>query len=171
MKIRTDFVTNSSSSSFILAFKDKEDGMHQISNLMDQYDNAYIDVLLGDFTSTTPISPDTFADHVKEDVEDIACSKMSYGEGGWWSRSKPTFENLWRKSHPNADWADYYESPEYKEEQARLVGCIMGEINDRIAGKPYIVELEYGDHSSIGSELEHYILPNCDFTVRRFNHH
>ena len=40
-----------------------------------------------------------------------------------------------------------------------------------IGERKYIVEMEYGDHTIAGSELEHEILPNCDFTVRRFSHH
>lgn len=35
----------------------------------------------------------------------------------------------------------------------------------------YLVELEYEDHTEVGSALEHDILPNQDFTVRRFSHH
>lgn len=40
-----------------------------------------------------------------------------------------------------------------------------------IGSAPYLVELEYEDHTDIGSALEHDILPNCDFTVRGFSHH
>lgn len=40
-----------------------------------------------------------------------------------------------------------------------------------IDSSPYLVELEYEDHTDVGSALEHDILPNCDFTVRRFSHH
>lgn len=44
-------------------------------------------------------------------------------------------------------------------------------IEDDIGTSSYLVELEYEDHTEVGSALEHDILPNQDFTVRRFSHH
>lgn len=171
MKIRNDFVTNSSSSSFILAFKNKEEGISKISELLSEHDEQSVVELLKDFIETAPISPECFKNHVKDDVEDQAYYSMSIGDGGWWSRSKPTFENLWMKNHPGATYKDYRESEEYKVELARRTNEVMDDLIKNVSERPYIVELEYGDHTGIGSMLEHEILPYCDFTVRRFSHH
>ena len=171
MKVRNDFVTNSSSSSFILAFLSAEDGAAKITALTAKHGTEYVTQLLTDFLNTTPISADDFAEHVKDDVESHARYAMHIGEGGWWSSNKPTFENLWRKNHPDASYWDYYESEEYKTELARRTKEIMDELNAKISEKPYVVELEYEDHSETGSMLEHEILPGWEHTVRRFSHH
>ena len=48
---------------------------------------------------------------------------------------------------------------------------IMDELTAKISENPYVVALEYEDHSDTGSTLEHEILPGWEHTVRRFSHH
>ena len=65
----------------------------------------------------------------------------------------------------------YYESEERKAEVERRMEEDFKKIEDDIGTSTYLVELEYEDHTEVGSALEHDILPNQDFTVRRFSHH
>lgn len=172
MKIRSDFVTNSSSSSFILAFKDKEDGFAQISNLLKDNDSSAIGYLLKDFNCEDPIPCDELYDRIKDDLENEASTEMWFGDNnGWYSRKKDTFEHRWFKAHPGAKYSDYYNSIEYKEEIDRRVKEKYVGICSKLDQNSYIVELEYEDHNTIESMLEQEILPECDFTVYTFNHH
>ena len=71
--------------------------------------------------------------------------------------------------HPGSDYRAYYESEERKAEVERRMEEDFKKIEDDIGTSSYLVELEYEDHTEVGSALEHDILPNQDFTVRRFS--
>lgn len=171
MKIRHDFVTNSSSSSFILSFANKEDGLAKIEDLKQRYGSMFVDCLREDFEKAEPIALEDLYERVKRDLEWDAEYYLDLGGGGWWSNDKPTFQKKWEDAHPNATRRDYYDSPERK-------AAVEDHMKDRyekmlkdIGNERYLVEMEYEDHTDIGSELEHNILPDCDFVVERFSHH
>ena len=75
------------------------------------------------------------------------------------------------RDSPNSEYIDYYDSVERELEVDRRTKEILSKIKEDIGDKKYMVELEYEDHTDIGSELEHHILPEQEFTVRRFSHH
>lgn len=171
MKIRTDFVTNSSSSSFLLAFKDKQDGLKKIAAMTSRYDADYITDLLKEFDKAERIPYDALYQMVESDLESDAYMEICYGEGSWYSSEKDTFQKRWYDAHPDASHMDFYDSDEYKAEKKRVMDKLFHEILAEIGERHYLVEVEYEDHSIIGCELEHTILPDCEFTVRRFSHH
>lgn len=171
MKIRSDFVTNSSSSSFILAFKDKADGLTQIEAMSHRFGSDYVEQLMADFSAAEPIPPDEIKAHCMQDFESDACHIMDFGEGGWWNAQKETFESKWRAEHPGASYRDYYQSKEYQDELLRLTDQYAADLIKRIGDRSYLVELEYEDHTDVGSALEQDILPECNFAVKRFSHH
>lgn len=178
MKIRNDFVTNSSSSSFILAFKNKEDGIRQIAEELNYHPQA-LSIVLKDFCEAEPINlkeiknPESDEGYYKGIVgylESEASYELLYDHSGWHFTDSYFVKN-WLKNHPDKESWDIFNSLEYKEAIKNLMDEKIKEFLDGIEGKEYVVELEYEDHTDIGNELEHEILPQCNFVYTSFNHH
>lgn len=148
-----------------------DNGLQQIDDLRHRYGSDYVDQLLKDFSNSEPISHDKIRERFEDEFECEAGYILSYGNDGWWSDDKPTFRKKWEEAHPGATGADFYNSPERKAAIKEYVENAFKKLFNDIGSAPYLVELEYEDHTDIGSALEHDILPNCDFTVRGFSHH
>lgn len=171
MKIRSDFVTNSSSSSFILAFENKEDGLSKIALMTKKFGSDYVAQLLNDFANAESIPYEQLFERFEEEFDCVAYYELCYGDGGWWSSDKPTFEQQWMDTHPGADRYAFRESAEFKAECKKLKDKMFNDFLKEIGDRHFLVELEYEDHTDVGSALEHDILPQCDFTAHRFTHH
>lgn len=171
MKIRMDFVTNSSSSSFILAFKNKEDATLTITESL-KHNPMVLGYVLRDITEAKPLDENKLQERLEEEAAEYAYMKMHYGDGGWWSSSKPTFENEFLKSHPDYNSWTMREHPDYIAEKKRLMDIYLTDIKKKLDGKPYVVEVEYSDNDgSLFSEIEHDIMPHVNGVVAVCNHH
>ncbi len=171
MKIRTDFVTNSSSSLFVLGYENKNEAITSINNALSYYPEALARVLC-DVQNAIPLTTEQLNECLQDEAESYAYSKMCFGEGGWWSSSKPTFENLFKKRHPGLDYSSMREHPEWKAEKKRIMDEYLTDIKEKLKDKPYVIAIEYSDNDGyLDSELEHYVMPQLDDVIESFNHH
>ena len=163
MKIRNGFVTNSSSSSFVLAFKDKEDGIMKITKELLDYDSEILGRVLKDFIEATPIT-----------VENCDSDNSFYWN--FWNEAQNEVEKTdyvkeWRKNNQYKKPWEIYKDATYKDMVQKLTKEKAEKYIEKFSDNPYIVELEYEDHDEIGCELEHNILPYCKFVYKVFNNH
>ena len=150
MKIRTDYVTNSSSSSFILGFNNKED----ISDVVNEL-------------------PSYWAEDVKDsivyDIENGITTKEEalelYRDCMWTSSWKFNGRDYWDLTKEER------ESAEYKKFIKDYEDKLCKELEDKLNEYDIVSIVEYEDHYPLGSELEHNIMPYLDCNLERISHH
>lgn len=166
MKIRADYVTNSSSSSFILSFKDENSIYKTLKNQFPKDietgwsygNNGYLGQLLSEIEDADRLTEED----IKKIVEDESWSIQ-------WKLEKK-LEN--EKNMSYSELRDFFETSE----GSRLIddACIdeFNRIMEKIGNDKVIVEVEHGDGGE-GEDgiLEHEILPSLDCTKIRFSHH
>lgn len=166
MKIRSDFVTNSSSSSFILSFKD-EDSIYK--TLKEQFpkdikegwsagDTGYLYQLLSEIEETERLTQNDLIDIVDRERWSIR----------WLLKEKLEEE----KNMSYLEINDYFKSDEGRKMIDDAYEKQLKEILQKIGDDKVIVEVNHGDGGE-GEDgiLEHKILPKLDCTVIRFSHH
>jgi hypothetical protein len=146
VKIRTDFVTNSSSSSFVLSFKSKETVYEELEK-NDSLPPKFLDRVYDDIRNHLISKEEAIID-IKEGIKDNLFFKY------WYKYDYKTFKSdeVQAKMNEEAEqiYADRYE---------KLVE----------SGDEVFVDVEYGD--DIDGELEHEIMPYLDNTIMRISHH
>ena len=152
-KIRNGFVTNSSSSSFILGFKD-EDSIAK--TLADDNTCGYFETIYHDCLEAEKMDIETMLNNCRESI--------------YWE----VFYNLEYKLEERMNWNEIFEftkTDELKKLVEEETDKRINELRKDAEGKSIFVEVEYEDHSLSGSELEHDIVPYLDCCLEVFSNH
>ena len=172
MKIRNGFVTNSSSSSFIVAFNNKSTIENDIDEILSRYTEENFD---------TSYFRCTFEDFIRNVKSVLMCSikrdvisakelrKILTEEFSHVAKWKYYYDTSYFTSK---NGKEYLQSDEYKKLSNDFVKKHVSEIMKKLEGKSYIVYTSFSDNDgALGSFMEHDLMPYAKNTVHSFNHH
>lgn len=150
MKIRNDFVTNSSSSSFVIAFKNEED-----KNIQKEYMNKHYP---------------NYANRVFNDIEkhlmDSDSALKFYKDHAHWIAR---FEILYQSPEYRNMGYEWRHSKSCEKIIAKKEKELMDEFNSILKENSIFAVISYSD--DIDSELEHHIMPFVPFVMETINNH
>jgi hypothetical protein len=156
MKIRNDYVTNSSSSSFILAFKD-EDSIAK--TLADNNTGGKFERIYADIMNTGRYNRNRIIEIFRDEV---------YWEAKWELRKQ--LETKRKMTYGQA--LDFTKTEEFEKMLNEEIEKRTKEFIQKLDDKSVVVMIDYGSGGDgFDEDLEFEIVPNLDCCLAIFNHH
>jgi hypothetical protein len=156
MKIRTDYVTNSSSSSFILGFTSEENIYDELISGFPELAIEHLGIVCRDVKSAERLNQEDVIMKAREELQWNAEYKV---QNDYQRKHRCSYREAW----------DYVETDEGKAEIANEIDRYVDNIIKDMGGKSVFVEVEYDDHCHC--ELEQEVMPQVESTIIRFSHH
>lgn len=152
MKIRKGFVTNSSSSSFILGFTSEEN----IKKELEAEDlKEYFDEVLEDIMRAIKLTKDEILEGYSKEIY---------------------YDTLWdleyRLDVPYDKKFEIRETKEFQDKVNKAITDRVSELEEDMQGYSVFVEINYSDEDGLRySTLEHHIAPNMNCCLAAISHH
>lgn len=152
MKIRKGFVTNSSSSSFILGFTSEENIKKELEaeNLKE-----YFDEVLRDVTRGIRLTKNEILEEYSEEIY---------------------YDTLWKLENrldvPYGKRFEIRKTKEFQDELNKAITDRMSELEEDMQGYSVFVEINYSDNDGLMySTLEHHVVPDMNCCLAAISHH